>query len=494
MHSINYHWKLISVQVKDFLLLNPRQLNLARLIEFWSANPDRREHANQSKVAKSISGSSWFLAMNYLFLNHIDAARACLLNGAFLQQCVSTPLDDIIELCHGGTIPLDDDVVGEKLPYYRTGFLSAPTKEMMEGYLHRALPPEYRRRMSFASQTAGNPNGASTWVSDYVNLIGFDWKSSSSCGVATPKRVVKGADDTTIDIIMHHTGNEQESRVSIGVSTTLKELFSNYSEDQGVSLRELRFTFAGKTLFLSSASNKTPAQLRMKHNDTILVTPTLTTSQEEAHRSSPVKPEKLSSRGSKKKRSKSKRTKSTLAIGADRHQQHHKVLHSQALTRLFEEAEPRFKEIRQRLNVMNLERTLPKQKKKLFPPTMHKPAYNPSMEGLAGKAGKTIYVIQVGEVENLYKSSKKSLQRAANRPQTIDLHGCSKVEALSKLEESLPQWQETAMMGAYPFLQSIVIVCGGGNQVLSETVEHWIKQQKQNGVANAPKAVYANAA
>jgi DNA-nicking Smr family endonuclease len=66
----------------------------------------------------------------------------------------------------------------------------------------------------------------------------------------------------------------------------------------------------------------------------------------------------------------------------------------------------------------------------------------------------------------------------------IDLHGCNQIEALDKLNQSLPQWEKYAMEGSYPFVAPVVIVCGGGNQILSDTVSQWIKE---NNVSNAPK-------
>jgi hypothetical protein len=44
---------------------------------------------------------------------------------------------------------------------------------------------------------------------------------------------------------------------------------------------------------------------------------------------------------------------------------------------------------------------------------------------------------------------------------------------------------DAAMKGEYPWVIPAVIVCGGGNQILSETVEAWIREKKN--VANAPK-------
>jgi DNA-nicking Smr family endonuclease len=170
-----------------------------------------------------------------------------------------------------------------------------------------------------------------------------------------------------------------------------------------------------------------------------------------------------------------------------------KVQHSRALSRIFEEAEPHFRAIRQQLNNLSLERTLPKVKssKRKHPSSSHQlPVDNPNTDGLAGKAGKSSFAIQVGEFNNLYKSSKKS-QFNLPKSEYIDLHGYTKNEAVSILNESLPQWQKVAMEGSYPFVAPVLIVCGGGNQVLSETVSQWIKE---HNVSNAPKNMFANAA
>lgn len=42
------------------------------------------------------------------------------------------------------------------------------------------------------------------------------------------------------------------------------------------------------------------------------------------------------------------------------------------------------------------------------------------------------------------------------------------------------------MMGEHPFVVKVDVVCGYGNQVLSECVAQWIRRNKQ--VANRPKS------
>lgn len=99
----------------------------------------------------------------------------------------------------------------------------------------------------------------------------------------------------------------------------------------------------------------------------------------------------------------------------------------------------------------------------------------------------------MGEVDNLYKTSKKrskgrkhkSRDKNPNETITIDLHGMTADDALAKLEERLPTWVDTAMKGQHPWVISINIICGGGNQILSEVVENWIRYNEN--VSNAPK-------
>ena len=123
---------------------------------------------------------------------------------------------------------------------------------------------------------------------------------------------------------------------------------------------------------------------------------------------------------------------------------------------------------------------------------LNKSISTPQTDNLEGKAGKSHFNVRVGEVENLYKTTKPSKITTVTKTRcvddriSIDLHGCTKDEALRKLDECLPQWIDMAMKSNYPFVVSVTIVCGKGSQVLSEVVETWIKKNKK--VANAPKS------
>ena len=137
-----------------------------------------------------------------------------------------------------------------------------------------------------------------------------------------------------------------------------------------------------------------------------------------------------------------------------------------------------------------IERSLPKVKSQPRPKLVVHPSVmidNPPTTGLGGKAGKSHYIVQIGEVRNLYKTSKKPISRA---PQaiSIDLHGVTKTEALQLLDKKLPQWHDLAMSGSYPFVIPVELICGCGNQILSEAVEGWIRGNEK--VSNAPKKLW----
>ena len=116
-------------------------------------------------------------------------------------------------------------------------------------------------------------------------------------------------------------------------------------------------------------------------------------------------------------------------------------------------------------------------------------ACNPNTFGLGGKAGKSSYTVNVGQVDSLYKSSKRNSVNSKASKQRIcfDLHGCTQDQAGERLDEALIDWVDTAMKGQYPWVIPVDIVCGGGNQILSETVETWIKSK--TNVANAPTTI-----
>jgi DNA-nicking Smr family endonuclease len=156
--------------------------------------------------------------------------------------------------------------------------------------------------------------------------------------------------------------------------------------------------------------------------------------------------------------------------------------HSTLLTLVFEEATELFQTRRQRLNELSLKKCKPKQKYATLKPktSASEPGSHCCLPETGGKAGKSVFPVVVGHQEYLYKSSKHK-RHVQNSPFAIDLHGCTREEALIKLNNSLPFWINEAMKES-PWIVGVNIIAGGGNQIVAESVEHWIREKRN--VAN----------
>ncbi len=171
----------------------------------------------------------------------------------------------------------------------------------------------------------------------------------------------------------------------------------------------------------------------------------------------------------------------------------YKRSHSMILTRVHEEMQPRLNYIRRKLNAHDLKREPPKLKSKCEKKGTREGPNGQLLpgDGIGGKAGKSFFVVQVGAVENLHKTTKPTSSFASSSRQgqscvhMLDLHGCTRDEAILRLNKSLNVWVDTAMRGYDPFVITVSIICGCGSQVLMETVQEWIKSTSQ--VRNAPK-------
>jgi hypothetical protein len=295
-----------------------------------------------------------------------------------------------------------------------------------------------------------------------------------------------------IEIKLADAKSGAESVVKCDRFMTLKMILKRYAEDRNIPLRRLRFSYNGGTLFLSSVANKTPQELNMSNLDTIYAADNEEQMEEGGGNSS--------SDDSKDSRAKHRDTPSKSATrrkqcrraswaGPEKLINLEELLkqqHSLRLSRVFAEASPRFELIRQQLNAMNLACSLPKDKtckKKVPLGAIEQSSF--SNLGIGGKAGVPFYSVHVGEAENLYKVTRP-LDRTGV---TIDLHGLTRDEALAELDAKLPEWINVAMRGAYPWVIPAVIVCGGGNQILSEAVDQWIKANVN--VAKAPKLKFS---
>ena len=109
----------------------------------------------------------------------------------------------------------------------------------------------------------------------------------------------------------------------------------------------------------------------------------------------------------------------------------------------------------------------------------------PGSGGLGDEAVNGSVIVNVGEIQNLYKTSKRSKLHNSRPRDEVDLHGLNPEDARKKLDDSLPIWIDAAMKGEYPYVIRVMIIHGKGKQILSDMVEQWIKDHRQ--VVKAPK-------
>ena len=169
--------------------------------------------------------------------------------------------------------------------------------------------------------------------------------------------------------------------------------------------------------------------------------------------------------------------------------------HSKSIEQVLNELRPLLKIRRDKIASYYLQKAPPKVKKSIKAPkksdTHLLMTISSNVPLISGKAGKSVYPVLVGEVANLYKSSKKkfrSLSSSQTQTITLDLHACSRYKALGVLRKHLPKWIDTAMKGDHPFVIPVDIVCGGGNQILSELVAQFIRDNPQ--IANRPRGKF----
>ena len=168
--------------------------------------------------------------------------------------------------------------------------------------------------------------------------------------------------------------------------------------------------------------------------------------------------------------------------------------HSKAMEPVLHELRPQLKVIRDKLTALSLQKSLPGSgrlhniaKREKENVSIESTESVSKEDSYCGKEGKSFYPVLVGEVTHLYKTSKLSLRKSKpfQRITTLDLHGCSKDEALEMLQKGLHEWVDEAMKGEHPFVIPVNIICGGGNQILSEVVAQFIRDNPQ--VANRPR-------
>jgi hypothetical protein len=123
---IEFHWKNLSMDLKNFILGNQHELTLQKFVNYWRTRPE----ASSKTIAASSCGCSWYLALNYMSIGKYSEARGLLLNGSFLQQCYVSVLRSLF--FHGFARPL---IVVVYLSLYPRR--SSPTSV---NFVHRTRP------------------------------------------------------------------------------------------------------------------------------------------------------------------------------------------------------------------------------------------------------------------------------------------------------------------------------------------------------------------
>ena len=402
-----------------------------------------------------------------------------------MQQCYNTPIEKIAAVCvesaSSGTVTL---------PFFNDGLIAISTQQRLASFLKNKVTEDYQRRMAFSTRT----KKTQSQVKDYIDQIGSDWNETPKAKQFR-KRASTGmnvdGDEKFIDILLVDARSKKETTMRHGTSMPLKLLVKKFAEEQCLPLKNLRFSYYGKNLFLSSLGQKSSRDLGISHLDSIFVyikdddEATSSSSSDECSSKENHPPTYVSSSPCIKKIKTYSRKNSHTPCTYMLQEEQDRRNHSRKLSRLFEEAEPKFKVIRQKLTVAarrschSAEGTSRTQNM----PLLIKPVDNPCTVGQGGKAGVPFYVVHVGATDNLYKTRHTSSGR--NHPHSIDLHGYTREKALEELDAKLPEWVNIAHQGQYPFVIAVTIVCGCGNQILSEAVDDWIKSN--DFVANAPK-------
>ena len=326
-------------------------------------------------------------------------------------------------------------------------------------------------------------------------------RDTISCGKTITLRFLQGQDKD--EFTFRH-------QFVISTAAALKTVFTTYSDTRGISLKTLRFSYGGKILFLSQIKNKTPTEMCMKDMDVVIVEDTSCQLRDPRKAGSFEKKISISdnvvkinqtksSNGSKRKKSRRNQTTKHIQRNSSvadnvKTEEELKIKHSKQLTKVHEELHPHLKQIRQRLNNLVLDRSRPKR-------IARKPSKNAATlttqsfvdkSYIGWKAGTSHFIINVGNTSNLYKTWKQTENKnnsSSTYMPTLDLHGCTKNAAGNALDANLPRWLNSAMTGSYPFVIHVKIICGGGNQILAEVVENWIRSNKPF-VAHAPKSKY----
>ncbi|KAL7553619.1 hypothetical protein ACHAWF_016923 [Thalassiosira exigua] len=406
------------------------------------------------------SFSALFLdwAKSRLDVGDDSGAKIFIMSSGLIQQSRLMHIEDIFKVTLGdGKSDLDDEKF-RTLTFYHRACEAVKSLDSMKQYLNDLDPVELENELRNAEPQI---------------LIVFSNTTDGSKEVVQVNPLIK---------------------LKTLVNTILVSVYSGEDDGRLVNhkafAKTLRISFNGKRLFLSSYGKKRISELGIIQGSKIIVEEIQEqrTNTGALARTQPTKGSKPNKkRGNKKSRSKKKGRRKQTSYVLTPKEEDYRLEHSKCLSRVFEEADGIFKDIRQRLNSLVIKNPRPKSKVLTTKCVRTMPGEGAlTSDGQAGKAGKVMHPILVGDVQSLYKSSKKTMRRHVETL-VVDLHGFSVSEATGVLDNALPGWLDIAMR-SHPFVVPVDIVCGAGNQILSETVELWIRKQMQ--VANRPKGFY----
>lgn len=338
--------------------------------------------------------------------------------------------------------------------------------------------PGIEQLMSYAQKSPINILMETTWLDGFVDKF--------------LQRIKKECHAITFNYVGSSTGSDNTTAATTIEIPNFVPFFDSallFSAEQGLPLRSLSFTHEGRPLFLSTHGKRHTSDLGLNDGSVIRVS---TLQQKKASGKDIVAdlPQLQSAKKKNKKKPKkagSKKKVSTCSYEASEEEKSRQA-HSERLGNVFAESADRFKAIREKLDAANLQRTQPKTKSKsnhsknqISAPGVQ--VDNPSDGGV--KAGKSRFIVRVGDPNNLYKALP--LNSKSSAALSIDFHGCTKEETVATLDRVLPKWIDAAMQGEYPWVVRAEIICGGGCQVLRDAVGSWIQQNTH--VANAPKGL-----
>ena len=462
-------------------------INLLEVARLW-AHPSRAPVVHQNCISSQSSGKS----ANALLRSIFNEIRLALDRG---EENLARALI-LSEACFTAYFLNDTKVVVDFLESFKTW------PDLDEDDLNLLRSSTTLKNVFAGTNTGHSLSQNIAAVRTRVGMVNYlllpPWLLQSNT-----ERLHKSLQIVVINFFEKGVGTKHIIRLRSG--HTFKALVILLAHEAKIDSQYVRITHNERPLFLSACANRKIDELGVKDADdmTYLNAQSLRISSQDVKQdSSPnsttrkkSKAKKVGGRGggggannTKKKRNSNDQpsyNSSTREMCKERH--------SNLLTKIFEEAEPVFREIRKTLNDLAIKKSNNSKDKRATSKAQVK-TNNPSDVGKGSAPGKIMFPIVVGNVNDLYKSSKHhsaggrkhSSNKNGTRRLSIDLHGCTTDEALKSLDKSLPQWIDSAMRGTHPFVKAVDIITGSGKQILSEAVELWIKSNTQ--VARRPKS------